>query len=178
MPHYQSGQRIRTMGLLACWDENVPVLKGDRRHENKKLFVPDQGLGTRRASRDFQGQPAQPQRAQYGGRLTQLDSLRSLYTPDCVGPYVIQLNSAGTRFVDAATSRNLLTMANHGRVGVGAGRQANAQFAPPSSSTSLNVTSCATEAIYHGDQILEHYSSHHNLDFVDRYGNHFDFETA
>ena len=178
MPHFYSGQRIRTLGLVACWNAEVPVLTGARRHENKKLFAPGQGLGTRRASRDFQGQPAQPQRARYGGRLATLELLQSLYTPDCAGPYVIQLNSAGTRFVDAATSRNLLSMANHGRMGAGAGRQANAQFAPPTSGNSIAVTSCATEAIYHGDQVLEHYSSHHNLNFVDRAGNRFDFETT
>ena len=166
------------MGLVACWDANVTVLTGARRHENKKLFAPGQGLGTRLANRDFPGQPAQPRRAQYGGKPVTLDLLQSLYTADCAGPYVIQLDSAGTRFVDAATSRNLLSMANHGRIGVGAGLQANAQFASPASSNSSTVTSSATKAIYHGDQILEHYSSHHNLDFVDRSGNRFDFETA
>ena len=135
-------------------------------------------MGTRKANRDFPGQRAQPERALYGGRLTDVDTLRHLYTSDCAGPYVLQLNAAGTRMVDAYDSRDLLSMANHGKVGVGAGRQANMNFSPPPSNNSIRVTAVAREAVYHGDQMFAHYSDGHNLSFVDRQGNLFNFETA
>ena len=168
--------RVRVLGLICCVDANLQEDYNDR-HRNPQVWRAGEKVGTRKANLLRDGRPAQREPAQYGGEEINTEEKIRRYTGKCIGPYMIELDQRGTRMLDAATKRGLLSFANTARVGAGGGEQANMRFAPPAP-RSIKITADTTEAVYHGDHIFGHYYNNVSLELIDDEGTEYRFETS